>query len=224
MNASEDISALSAGDALMRHEVVPLRPAKRSLGRAPLRLLSDGAVTLRLPVAADVDRAASYAADPTLLEGVWIPGPHPGENSAEWAARFIEELSSGWTTVGGIHGGGLIVDESQPFMGIVYVIPCTEAVVELAYGVAPPARGRGIATRAARIAADWALAEGGFAQVELRIGSGHTQSRRVAEKAGFRFNKRFLTYVQGTGETCEDLLYIRSRDNHLDQAIGGAKA
>lgn len=224
VNASENTSASSISDASMHREVAPLRPVKRSVGRAPLRSLSDGTVTLRLPVAEDVGRAASYAADPTLLEGVWIPGPCPGEDIAEWAARFMEELSAGWTTVGGIHGGGLIVDESQPFVGIVYVIPRTEDVVELAYGVAPPARGRGIATRAARIAADWALTDGTFAQVELRIGSGHTHSRRVAEKAGFRFQERFLTYVEGTGETCEDVLYVRGRDNHPDQASGSANA
>jgi RimJ/RimL family protein N-acetyltransferase len=211
VNASENTSASSVGDESMRREVVPLRSVKRPVGRALPRSLSDGVVTLRLPVAEDVDRAANFAADPALLEGVWIPGPQPGENITEWAARFIEELSVGWTTVGGIYGGGFIVDESRPFVGIVYVIRRAEDVVELAYGVAPPARGRGIATRAARIAADWALTDGGFAQVELRIGSDHAESRRVAEKAGFRFKERFLTYVEGTGETCEDVLYVRGR-------------
>jgi ribosomal-protein-alanine N-acetyltransferase len=195
----------------MHREVVQLRPLKRLVGHVLLSSLSDGTVTLRLPVAEDVDRAASYAADPALLEGVWIPGPQPGENIAEWAARFMEELSAGWITEGGIYGGGLIVDASQPFVGIIYVIPRAEDVVELAYGVAPPARGCGIATRAARIAADWALTDGGFAQVELRIGSGHTESRRVAEKAGFRFKERFLTYVERTGKTWEDVLYVRSK-------------
>ena len=117
-----------------------------------------------------------------------------------------------------MHGGGLIVDEREPFLGIVYLVPTSTVTVSLSYGVAPHARQRGIASRAARLAAEWALAEGGFDRVELRIAQSHNESQRVAEKAGFRFVERFQTYIEATGETFEDLLYVRTRNDALEHA------
>ena len=202
----------------MRSEIASLHPPKLSIERLPPRELSDGVVRLRIPTLADIDRVARYGADPMFLEGIWIPGPRPGQDLHEWASAFVQELLAGWTAVGGIHGGSLIVDEREPFLGIVYLAPSSAGAVELSYGVAPHARGRSIATRATRLAAEWALREGGFEQVELRIEKQHHESQRVAEKAGFRFVERFLTYIEGTGKTAEDLLYVRTRSDDAGAA------
>jgi RimJ/RimL family protein N-acetyltransferase len=203
---------------LMRREIAPLHPPKVSMGRLPRHEISDGVVRLRLPTRADVDRAAHYGSDPMLLEGIWIPGPRPGQDLYEWASAFVQELRAGWTKVGGMYGGGLIVDEREPFLGIVYLKPTSAVAAELSYGVAPHARGRGIAARATRLAAEWALTEDGFERVELRIDKEHHESQRVAEKAGFRFVERFLTYIEGTGKTAEDLLYVHTRSDATEGA------
>ena len=163
---------------LMRSEIASLHPPKLSIERLPPRELSDGVVRLRIPTLADIDRVARYGADPMFLEGIWIPGPRPGQDLHEWASAFVQELLAGWTAVGGIHGGSLIVDEREPFLGIVYLAPSSAGAVELSYGVAPHARGRSIATRATRLAAEWALREGGFEQVELRIEKQNHESQR----------------------------------------------
>lgn len=197
----------------MRYERASLHPLKVSMGPPPPRELSDGVVRLRTPTVADIDCVVRYGANPMSLEGVWIPSPRPGQGLHEWASAFVQELLAGWTNEGGIHGGGLIVDEREPFLGIMYLAPTSEAGMELSYGVAPHARGRGIATRATRLVAEWALSEGGFEQVELRIDKQHRESQRVAEKAGFRFAERFLTYIEGTGKTAEDLLFVRTRSD-----------
>jgi RimJ/RimL family protein N-acetyltransferase len=196
----------------MRCERASLHPPKVSLGRLPPPELSDGVVRLRIPTLADIDRVARYGADPMLLEGIWIPGPQPGQDLHEWASAFVQEL------LAGLHGGGLIVDEREPFLGIIYLAPRSAVTVELSYGVAPHGRGRSIATRATRLAAEWALSEAGFEQVELRIDKQHRESQRVAEKAGFRFVERFLTYIEGTGKTAEDLLYVRTRSDAAEGA------
>ena len=52
------------------------------------------------------------------------------------------------------------------------------------YAVLPRGRGRGIATSAARLLAEWALA-GGYAIVSLETIEGNEASERVASKAGF---------------------------------------
>ena len=49
-------------------------------------------------------------------------------------------------------------------------------------------RGRGVATRALRLAAAWVLEDLGFARLELRIDTRNVPSRRVAEKARFKLD------------------------------------
>lgn len=134
----------------------------------------------------------------------WSRRPGLGE-------RIGPELLAGWTVAGGDHGGGLVIDEREPCVGTVDFLTRAPRVVELTYGVAPPWRGRGIATRAAALAGEWAITEGEFDRVELRIGEDHVPSRRVAEKAGFECIERIETYVQGTGLTHIDCLYVRTR-------------
>jgi RimJ/RimL family protein N-acetyltransferase len=181
------------------------------VGNPPSGLISDGVVTLRLPAAEDVARLAFYGSDISLLEGVWVSGSGPrNADPLIWAVDRLDEFLAGWTPQGGIHGGALVIDAVQPFVGLVYFGPVAPGIVELSYGIAPPARGRGIATRAVRLASDWSLNEGGFSRVELRIPESHAASRRVAEKAGFQFQERFETFITATGITAINLLYVRT--------------
>lgn len=195
----------------MRREVSKPRTTKLHMRRPAPAPLTDGVVTLRLPGATDLDRLARYGADESLLEGVWVGWPRQGEDPHEWASRCVADWLAAWTDEGGMDGGALVVDEVHPFVGIVFFVPWSRDVVELVYGVQPTVRGRGIAKRAARLAADWALEEGGFARVELRIGESHVVSRRVAERAGFTYEETFETFVVGTGNTHRDTLYARTR-------------
>lgn len=142
----------------MRQEFVSRHPAKVAVGRPPPHALSDGVVRLRLPAHSDIDRVARYGSDPSLLEGIWIPGPPLGQDLYEWASAFVQGLIAGWTAEGGIHGGGLIVDEREPFLGIVCLVPTSAIAVSLSYGVVPHARKRGIASRAARDGVDCTFA------------------------------------------------------------------
>lgn len=191
----------------MRREVSKRRTTKISVGRPPPDPLTDGVATVRMPSAEDVERFARYGGDSALLEGIWIAGPPTGADVHDWASELVRELRVGWTDDGGIHGGGLVIDELEPCQGTIGFVPRGNGVVELTYGMAPSARGRGIASRALRLATEWALTEGGFNRVELRIGEDHSVSRRVAEKAGFRFEERFETYVEGIGQIHADVLY-----------------
>ena len=60
-------------------------------------------------------------------------------------------------------------------------------VAEVAYVVAPAARGYGVAAEAVDALAVALLLEHGFQRVELRIAPGNVGGRRVAEKAGFTY-------------------------------------
>ena len=62
-----------------------------------------------------------------------------------------------------------------------------QGVAEIGYWVGRDARGRGVATRALRLAAAWVLGDLAFERLELRADPRNEPSTRVAEKAGFTF-------------------------------------
>ena len=58
-------------------------------------------------------------------------------------------------------------------------------IIELAYGVHPAARSRGLVTRAIRLVAPWAFAELGAERLEARTDPSNIASQRALQKAGF---------------------------------------
>ncbi|MFF7898348.1 GNAT family N-acetyltransferase [Streptomyces sp. NPDC088817] len=91
-----------------------------------------------------------------------------GEGTA--ASFLIADAGSG-TTLG--HIG---VNDIRPPLG----------AATTGYWVLPEARGRGVATRALRLVANWAFGELGLHRLELDHAVGHGASCRVAERCGFR--------------------------------------
>lgn len=69
----------------------------------------------------------------------------------------------------------------------VNVIDHVFRTARVGYWVLPEARGRGVATRALRLAAHWALTDLGLHRLELGHALGHEASCRVAESCGFRY-------------------------------------
>jgi RimJ/RimL family protein N-acetyltransferase len=203
----------------VRQETSSPRLSGVSVGRTPPHLLTDGCVVLRLPSANDRLRLVAYGRDEKLLEGIWITGPFPDGDLDAWASRVIGEALAGWTDHGGVHGGGLVIDEQQPFAGMLYLAPRDNNGLEVSYGVAPPYRGRGIATRALNLIASWATTQAAFNRVELRIAEDNSASRRVAEKSGFRLRERIETFVKGTGETYIDLLYVYPPNDEVEEKV-----
>jgi len=139
------------------------------------------------------------------LEGLWVGWPTENIDLEVWAQNCIEDWQKGWTRAGSDLGPALIVDEYKPFVGIIHMMPHSNATVELLYGVLPDARGRHIASRAVRLVSDWALSDRMYQRVELRIDEDNLASQHVAENAGFQFIERFETFVTGTGQTHIDL-------------------
>lgn len=179
----------------------------------PSRALRDGDVELSLPCSADLQPLAAYGADPELLEGIWVSGSPPDGDPYMWAGSRLKEFLAGWQEPGGPHGATLGIRESGRLVGFVYLSPRETAAVELSYGIAPPERGRGLATRAAALAAAWALGEGGFDRVLLCVSAGHRAGHRIAAKAGFHQVRRVDTYIHATGETFVQVVYELAKDS-----------
>jgi RimJ/RimL family protein N-acetyltransferase len=144
--------------------------------------LSDGVVTLRpWGEEGDVDAIVAACNDPqiaTFLDR--IPSPYTEDDARE----YLELTRDGWAA--GTMANFAIVEGGRPVgsIGIRWLEGFDEGTAEIGYWVAAEARGRGICTRALRLAAAWAL--GSTERLQLRADVDNAPSNRVAEKAGFR--------------------------------------
>jgi RimJ/RimL family protein N-acetyltransferase len=148
--------------------------------RPPSPPLTDGVVRLRKTRLGDLKRIHRMNLDAEILrwdesDDYTIEDTASAliSDRAEWAdgsgAHFaIEDAATG--TFAGIIGG---------------LIGRTPATAHLSYRIRAEVRGRGFATRALVLVADWLLTEVRVARVELYAYGGNLASQKVAERAGF---------------------------------------
>jgi RimJ/RimL family protein N-acetyltransferase len=181
------------------------------LGEQPLSL-SDGIVTLR--AWRPKDAAAVFAACQDAEIARFLPIPQPYTEAA--ARSFIARRRADWE--GDDERSFSITDAATgAVVGAIARHQRAEHRVEFGYWLAPWARGRGFATRALRLIADWSLRES-FIRLELFTHPDNVASRRVAERAGFTFEgvrrawdmdragkpQDGVFYVQIAGDTLRD--------------------
>jgi RimJ/RimL family protein N-acetyltransferase len=151
---------------------------------APLTVPPEGlranGLCLRLPTAADVATVARAMADPAIR----VPG-----NLPDLDERALLSFLSVLPAV--MEAGRLLPlvvedDVGGPMLGggALHHLSAETATVEIGYWLFPEARGRGVATRVARILAEHAFAIG-ILRVEARVDVGNDASERVLERAGF---------------------------------------
>ena len=169
--------------------------------------LRDGIVILRVPSGGDGEAVQHYLDEESRLDGCWLPLV-PGAT----ARRSVADWLDGWAGRSSHNGPTLMVtvpDECR-FVGAVGFRDRDAEIVELTYGIAPDWRARS-ASRSAQLATAWALSLAAVSAVELRIGAEASASQHVAANAGFTLNGTVTQFVPRTGETFEDLRYLRRR-------------
>jgi RimJ/RimL family protein N-acetyltransferase len=149
--------------------------------RHPDPPLSDGGITLRAKGHEDVDALVAICEDPEISRWTRVPRPYTRADAEAWIAaseldRQVERAID-W----------LVVDTRGEVVASIAVqdIRVDDGVGEIGYWVAGPARGRGIATRAVRLATEWALGELGLRTLELMTHEDNLASQGVARAAGF---------------------------------------
>jgi ribosomal-protein-alanine N-acetyltransferase len=145
-------------------------------------VLDDGVVTLRAHTPADIDDMFAMAQDDAMVRWTAIPSPHHRHETEQFAFTIIPR---GWND--GTHRGWAIeaVDDEgrSRFAGNVDIRQ--SPIADIGFALHPWARGRGIMTRAVRLAVDWAFSDGGIEIVHWRSHVGNEASLRVAHAAGF---------------------------------------
>ena len=145
--------------------------------------MSDGVVLLRPPTVEDASAHTEAARESWRDVGPWLSWCHEGytvDESRAWiedviAARERRELFE-W----------FIFDAEDPerFLGGCGLRVIGPKIVNLGYWVRTGAAGRGVMTRAARLAIAHAFGALGCRRVEILMQPGNEASKRVAEKAG----------------------------------------
>jgi RimJ/RimL family protein N-acetyltransferase len=169
--------------------------------------LSDGVVTLRQWREMDVPAlVAVLNGDSEIVR--WLdrlPQPYTARDARE----YVEFAERGWR---GDHLGETplaIADAAtnEPLGSLGLRWTPEEAVAEVGYWTGRPFRGRGVATRAVRLAAGWVLGDLGYERLELEADPRNGASLGVAERAGF---------------TCEGILRSVHRDARTGERVDHA--
>ncbi|GAA5116468.1 GNAT family N-acetyltransferase [Pseudonocardia adelaidensis] len=154
--------------------------------------LTDGVVTLRAHTAADLDALVVLARDPETVRWTSIPEPYEQADARRWvevtvpagwregtAARWVVEEDGGFAGQVDVHLG------APPFVG---------------YGLLAAARGRGLMSRALRLAAHWAFTQADAPVLHWWAQAGNLASWRVAHACGFTFEGTRRRAVRRSGE------------------------
>lgn len=177
----------------------------------PVVTLSDDVVTLRPWSRDDAAFMAEAFADPAIrrYNGVHdrLGRPAPPLSVAD-AEAIIDEFASSWqafATTERPSGVAFAITDARSgdLVGCCGVDDWSKAdVAQFGYWLAPGARGRGYATRAAILLTRW-LFELGAARAFLTIDAGNEASVAVARRAGFVHEGTMREHGVWQGERCD---------------------
>jgi RimJ/RimL family protein N-acetyltransferase/ADP-ribose pyrophosphatase YjhB (NUDIX family) len=168
--------------------------------------LTDGEVTLRPWRDDDVPQAVAGHDEVIAHWFGWPPDGVTDERMQQairdWRAAYADERSV----------VGFAVEDDEGLAGSVDVRRRGPGVGELSWVLFRGSRGRGLATRAVRLLADYALTETGqgglgYSRVEAKVEPGNEASLRVATRAGLR-REGERRVEPGTGDRAETTSYV----------------
>ena len=167
--------------------------------------LTDDTVTLR--PWRDADVAAAVAGHDELIAH-WF-GSDVVTPSHETHAQAVERWRSGWAE-GRV--ANFVIDHDGDVVGSCEVRRVDDHSGELSWTLYAGHRGRGYATRAVRMLADWATtpagqAGWGLSRVEAKVEPDNEASLRVATRSGLR-REGVRRVVAGTGDRAETTEYV----------------
>ncbi len=182
--------------------------------------LHDDQVRLRPPARDDIDVITRECQDPEIPRFTRITSPYGRED----AVRFVEEAAHAWVdgTSAAFVITGAAGDEVLGSVGLMRIHE-ERVVAEIGYWVGAGARRRGIATRAVRMVAGWAVRDLGIARVELMTRVENTASQGVAARAGFTREGLLRSYAT-LGCGLADVVMFSLLPGDLDPDPAGLEA
>jgi RimJ/RimL family protein N-acetyltransferase len=157
--------------------------------RMPGPKLSDGTVTLSPLCLDDVEPHLAGEDEPLVR---WLNG---GPGTREGTEAYIRHCLEQWDAAGPLRAFGIRVGAAADVLvGTIDVrfaqTGLTRGQVNVAYGLYPSWRGRGLVTRAVRLVCRYAASEGA-AEAVIQVEPENAGSAAVALRAGFTYSDRF---------------------------------
>jgi len=160
--------------------------------------LTDGEVTIRPHALSDADEMLVLGTDPDSIRWTTVPVPFEHANAVNYIS---EAVPGGWLTrkdlgfaIEAPHADGV-----RRFSGSIALRPMEEGIAELAFGLHPAARGRGVCSRAVKLLLDWGFQQDGIEVVVWYAYVGNWASWRVAWANGFSFDGRVEKFLSHRG-------------------------
>lgn len=154
--------------------------------------LDDGVIRLSAPSEADVDRIVELADDDDIARWTTVPSPYRRRDAEFFLGQIV---APGWAD-GTVATWGVRAIDDPTLHGMIGIDLTDDG--EIGFWMGAHARGRGWATRAARLAVGTAF-DRGVDHVRWKAIVGNHGSRRVAEKVGFRVDGTVRRLVQQRG-------------------------
>jgi len=179
--------------------------------------LEDGCVRLSPCELSDIPTLMAIDADPEIQRWLDWPLGSSGTDLSALAARRIgaertvRVAQIRWQ-LGDLFAFIVRASDGRGGLGWIDLQPRAGGFGNVAYGVLPAFRRRGVATRAVRLACQYAFDVLGWPGLEIRAAADNRASRAVASRAGFALDRVLL--CQGRYEKHQPLLGQR-----FDQAI-----
>lgn len=141
--------------------------------------LDDGSVALRDWRREDAPVLAAVCGEPAVCTFTSVPWTYSRAAAEAWVERQWRQREEGGTLALAIVGAG-----AEEPLGNVNLTAFRAGEAAFGYWLVPAARGRGLATAAARLLGQWGFGALGLRRIELEIRSDNIASQRVAERLG----------------------------------------
>jgi RimJ/RimL family protein N-acetyltransferase len=142
--------------------------------------------------------------DPEIQRWAQVPVPYERGHAEEFVGVIAEKTRAA--------GGALFavdVRDSGALAGSIGLFPPQDGVGEIGYWTVAGHRGRGLTAEAVRVLSGWAFSHCGLHRVELHVDPANTESRRVAERAGFFAEGVIRQRFRHRGRPADVVLYSR---------------
>ncbi|WP_432825129.1 GNAT family N-acetyltransferase [Dactylosporangium sp. CA-092794] len=169
-----------------------------------------GDLVLRAPDPSDAAAVVAAFADPQLRQ--WNPPPVHDDDPDAAALAWIRDRAD-WSA--GLRVAWVVAEAAPsgtgPLLGSVSIrVEAHSGNGSIGYWTAPPARGRGVATRAVRAATRFAFDVVGVHRIELAHAVANPPSCRVAHGAGFPLEGVLReAYTYGDGARYDEHLHAK---------------
>ena len=157
------------------------RPWRLTLHGMEIPTLSDGVIRLNAHTFADVEAMVTGEDEEHARRFGWFPA----RTTEETGRAAIERWQQQWRTGGPTLAFAAREPATGRLVGGCEIRLGEDGVAAMSYWVFPFHRRRGYATRAVRLASDYACKDLAANLIELHIGATNTASRGVARRAGF---------------------------------------